>query len=94
MLFWGYNYQFVNRALKDLHRRYDCRLVTDFNVYETLQPYLIKYLFYPSINLMINRSEGDCLVVFIKQDMSESVPKGFKIISRHDHLGLVAVKEK
>ena len=90
-LIFGYTYFFTEFAKQFLPDHSQGQLSTDLDMTQTLEPYILKYELYPSIDLITPQS-ADCLIVFNKQDSKEVVGKDFKIIAYFDRNSLLALR--
>ena len=90
---FGPSYRFAKFCLKYLSGRYQGHLITDLNINEYLEPYLIKYYLYPAVDLITPSDTFDCLVVFNKQNPNAVVPSGFQVVGVFDKKSLLAIKK-
>ena len=90
------SYRFVKFGLEKLPAgEYRGRLMTDLDISQTLEPYTIKYFFFPRVDMFIGEKVPvDCLIVYEKNNPHLVVPKDYTIIGNYNAKGLVALKSK
>ena len=88
------SYKFVKYGLLNLSGRYQGQLITDSDYGWTIDPYLIMYYFYPTIDMRGGKNLKKCLVVFNKKDALSVVPDDYDIIGIYNPSSLLAVEKK
>ena len=91
---FGYSYYFAVFCRQHLKGRYQGKLITDFDVMQTLEPYILAYHLYPVVDLLLVKDHPkNCLIFFNKRNAGQYVPENYKILAVFDENSLVAVKK-
>ena len=91
---YGRTYAFYRFSLKHLPQHCWGELITDFDPRGTLEPYILKYFFYPRVNLIDQHESPSCLIIYQKFEPERFVPDDFEVVWEFDENSLVAVRKK
>lgn len=88
-----YFYPFITYTQAQLKgHHFHGKILTDLKPNEALEPYMLQYYLYPQVDLIDEKRNPNCLVIFEKIDPEKQVPKNFKIIGYFDRYSLIAVR--
>jgi len=69
------------------------KLITDLDLSQTVEPYILRYVLYPKIDIISPTDSPECLVVYQKSNPENSIPSHYKIVGIYNKSGLYAQKE-
>ena len=93
-IFLGEAYSYVLYAKSHLpHRNLQGQFISDLNVYETLEPYILQYYLYPRVNIIDPANPTDCLIIFKKKNPLAFVPEHFSPAELFDPNALIALRK-
>jgi len=68
------------------------KLITDLDLSQTLDPYILKYYFYPAVDLFTPVDFPDYLVVYGKGSSGQLIPANYRILPLPGEAGIVAAR--
>ena len=92
-LFYSYPYYFSLFCQQYLSVRHWGRLITDFNELEHIEPHALSYYLYPTVSFLADKKHpADCLIVFHKKNIPDTLLKDFQIIDRANKFSFLAIR--